>query len=152
MRRFLDLGEGMIMNEKGGAAVEFALLAPVLMLLFTGAVEYGAFIQESTRIGTAARAGVQHSLHSHANAEDSATIAAIVRRELGDPADLTVAVEESNECPDGSVVAASQLCPGYGRPQVFLTVRAERPYRSLMLSYISPAGQTITREATVRIR
>lgn len=139
-------------DRRGAAAVEFALMAPILLLLFTGMVEYGTYIQQGMTVASATRAGVQYSLHSHANAEDSAAIESIVRSELGSPASLTIAVEESSRCPDGTSVAANQTCPGYGRPQVFVTVRATLPFSSLMLGMVSLAGETITKEATVRIR
>lgn len=46
-------------RDRGAAAVEFALVVPVLILLIFGSIEFGLAIQARTMIGNAAREGVR---------------------------------------------------------------------------------------------
>ena len=52
--------------RRGVAAVEFALLAPALMLLFGGAVSFGDALRIKVEVGNAARAGADYvALHGN---------------------------------------------------------------------------------------
>lgn len=46
-------------RDRGAAAVEFALVVPVLILLIFGSIEFGLAIQARTQVGNAAREGVR---------------------------------------------------------------------------------------------
>jgi Flp pilus assembly protein TadG len=46
-------------RDRGAAAVEFALVVPVLILLIFGSIEFGLAVQARTMIGNAAREGVR---------------------------------------------------------------------------------------------
>ncbi|MDB5367197.1 MAG: hypothetical protein JWM77_3124 [Rhodospirillales bacterium] len=47
--------------RSGNAAVEFALLVPIVMLLLAGLFDYGMVVRLSTQLNSAARAGVQYA-------------------------------------------------------------------------------------------
>jgi Flp pilus assembly protein TadG len=47
--------------QSGNAAVEFALAAPILMLLVAGLFDYGMVVRLSTQLNSAARAGVHYA-------------------------------------------------------------------------------------------
>ena len=46
-------------SDRGAAAVEFALVVPVLILLIFGSIEFGLAVNVRTMIGNAAREGVR---------------------------------------------------------------------------------------------
>jgi len=46
-------------RDRGAAAVEFALVVPVLIVLIFGSIEFGLAVQARTMIGNAAREGVR---------------------------------------------------------------------------------------------
>ncbi len=46
-------------RDRGAAAVEFALVVPVLILLIFGAIEFGLYVQSLTMTENAAREGVR---------------------------------------------------------------------------------------------
>ncbi|WP_123918124.1 TadE/TadG family type IV pilus assembly protein [Georgenia muralis] len=59
--------------EKGAAAVEFALLVPVLVALLLGIVEFGRAYNVQSTISGAAREGVrEYALHNDASAAEDA--------------------------------------------------------------------------------
>jgi Flp pilus assembly protein TadG len=49
-------------GRRGVAAVEFAMIAPILIMLFGGAVDLGRGIERGIRLETAARAGAQYAI------------------------------------------------------------------------------------------
>jgi Flp pilus assembly protein TadG len=77
-------------NQRGAAAVEFALIAPLLMMLVFGIIDCGMFINTKTMIANAAREGARNGSISHSQA----VIVSSVVSALGDiPAkDVTVTV------------------------------------------------------------
>ena len=46
-------------RDRGAAAVEFAIVVPVLIVLVFGSIEFGLAVQARTMIGNAAREGVR---------------------------------------------------------------------------------------------
>jgi Flp pilus assembly protein TadG len=46
-------------RDRGAAAVEFAIVVPVLIILIFGSIEFGLAIQARTQVGNAAREGVR---------------------------------------------------------------------------------------------
>ena len=46
-------------RDRGAAAVEFALVIPVLVILIFGSIEFGLAVQARTMVGNAAREGVR---------------------------------------------------------------------------------------------
>jgi Flp pilus assembly protein TadG len=47
--------------QSGNAAVEFALLVPIVMILLAGLFDYGMVVRLSMQLNSAARAGVQYA-------------------------------------------------------------------------------------------
>ncbi|GAP54228.1 tade family protein [Arthrobacter sp. Hiyo6] len=61
-------------NEKGAAAVEFALILPVLLLILIGIVEFSLAFNAQLSLNQAAREGARY-MAIHNNALDAATAA-----------------------------------------------------------------------------
>ncbi len=92
-------------GRSGTAAVEFGLVAPMLVLLLVGMCDFGMAIWEQMEVGNAARAGAAYaSVHGWNSA--AIETAAASATEL---ASIRVAVSETCGCPSSShgVVAAA---------------------------------------------
>jgi Flp pilus assembly protein TadG len=63
-------------REEGASLVEFALVAPMLILLLVGLIEIGRFTALAIMASNAARAGVQYGAQDLQTAQDSAGIQA----------------------------------------------------------------------------
>ena len=50
-------------GERAQGLIEFALMAPILMMLFLGTVDYGRFLYYSVAINNAARLGVETAVN-----------------------------------------------------------------------------------------
>ena len=94
-------------DNRGNAAVEFALLMPILLLLLSGLIDFGRAFFTSMELENAARAGAQYGFIN--GADDLSQIEATVRGASSvDDADLSVATTSFCGCPDGTV----QPCAG----------------------------------------
>jgi Flp pilus assembly protein TadG len=114
------------MGKAGAAAVELALVAPVLLLLSAGAYDAANAIQLSLRLERAARAGAQFAM---ANPTDASTIQSAVIQAWPE---LTAAeVTVTCNC-DATATACGAACsPGASRT---VSVTAERSLSPLILA------------------
>ncbi len=87
---------------RGAAVIEFALLAPVLLLMVVGAIDFGTFIHQKMQLQSAARAGVQFAAQSSTTLSDTAGIAnaAQIASEL-DFTGVTTTTTQFCSCSDG---------------------------------------------------
>src|SRR3989338_7824363 len=67
---------GSVPSTNGAAAVEFGLIAPVLMIMIFGIVDYGLAMVNKMELRGAARAGAQYALGD--SSDTAAIIAAVV--------------------------------------------------------------------------
>lgn len=65
------VGVAALKSTRGAAVIEFALLAPVLLLMVVGAIDIGTFIYQKMQLQSAARAGAQYAIQSDANISDT---------------------------------------------------------------------------------
>ncbi len=109
------VGLAALKSARGAAVIEFALIAPVLLLMVVGAIDIGTFIYQKMQLQSAARAGAQFAIQSDASISDSAGIAnaAQIASEL-DFTGVTLTTTQFCACSDGieSAVDTSGSCTG----------------------------------------
>src|SRR4051812_8735642 len=93
-------------SQRGAVALEFALIAPMLLVLVFGIIDFGMLIQSKTQIANAAYEGARNGSISHSEA----AIDAAVTKALGNiPAkDVTITVSCKGPAP------AYVACPAGG--------------------------------------
>lgn len=70
-------------RDRGAAAVEFAFIVPVLVVLIFGSIEFGLAVQARTMLGNAAREGVRvASLTANGDATSAAQVKTAVDNAL----------------------------------------------------------------------
>ena len=117
-------------NERGAAAVEFALIAPILLLLLMGIAEFGRAYHIQTTLSGAAREGVR------AMALENSPAAARAAAKKAAP---TVALT------DGQIAVSPSACPTTaGAPATTATVTINYP----MTFITGMFGSTITLTGT----
>jgi hypothetical protein len=62
-------GQGKPANERGAALLEFALVAPILILLVFGIIEYGMFFKDYLTVSNTTRAGARVGSAAGSNAD-----------------------------------------------------------------------------------
>lgn len=113
-------------SRRGTATVEFALIAPLLLLLLAGVLDYTMLLRTAIAVADAARAGAQFGSLSAANAGNLAGMQAAAVNAAPDISGLTATAAQTCQCSDGSTVTCgSGTCAmGPVRTYVQVTVQA----------------------------
>ncbi|WP_374655523.1 TadE/TadG family type IV pilus assembly protein [Dongia sp.] len=142
--------------DSGSPVVEFALLAPMLMLLACGLIDFGLAVRAKSQIEGAARAGLQKGFGNMWDAEAIAAAAKnAVSTDAGIQESLTVDSSASCYC-DGVLTASgddctkSTTCGGGGYPDFYLTVDVSERHEMLLDYYLFPSELNIASSATAR--
>ena len=141
-------------SRAGVAAVEFAIIAPVLITLVGAAVDLGTGVERAIRLENAARAGAQYATRTPS---DTAGARAAALATLSDWSNVTVtAGPMACTCPTsgasgGPVVGCGTTCPtGMAR---YITVTASRPFTPIFpTSALIPFNNLGTSTASVVAR
>lgn len=108
-------------DEGGVSAVEFALVAPVLLMCFVGIYDIGSMVYKRTDMHSALRAGVQYFMNG---GDDLARAEDIVEQSwTTKPNDVTIVGERFCQCGD-EVHACNQLCEDASYPAAYKRLRA----------------------------
>lgn len=150
MRRHLSRLGGC---RRAAAALEFGIIAPLLLLLLSATVDIGGAMHQTIRIENAARAGAQFAMSFP---DDTTGISTVTTAAFGGAtADITVDVGPLIcACPGGSVVAVScngTPCGG-AAAGVYRTVTVTTPYEAIVGIGAFLVPNTLTGEAVVRVR
>src|ERR1700719_3950584 len=90
---------------RGQAAVELALVVPVLVVLLMIVGEFLRVYYTTIELNNAAQAGVQYGIHSPANASDLQGMQQAALNDGSDISGMTAVATEYCECSDGSSVS-----------------------------------------------
>lgn len=145
----LAAGRRLARDTRGVAAVEFALLAPVLLLLMAGLVDGSRLILGEMQINAAAQAGADYALR---NGWDPGQIAAAVT--TAGPAATSPTVTLSPGCVVGGTitpVAAGAACASGGAAGRYVTVAASAPFKPVAPWPGLKSPQSLSAQAMVRI-
>lgn len=119
-------------DQAGNAAVEFALLTPILLLLVAGTVDLGLGFQQKLELQSALNSGLQHVIQTQG--ADLAKSRDVIRLSL-DP-NISAGIETSSICKCRNVVSVcSSSCP---------SGLAHYAGASISRSYHSPVFQSET--------
>jgi Flp pilus assembly protein TadG len=114
----------MIMRRRGSSLVEFALAAPLLLLLLAGVLNYAQALRVAIAVSDAARAGAQYGSSTPSNAADLSGMAAVARNTAPQLAGLTATATRACQCADGAAAGCSGSCPS-GPVQVYVQVATQ---------------------------
>jgi Flp pilus assembly protein TadG len=145
-------------DRQGVAAVEFALIAPVLLVMLAGVIDFSLYIGTRIELEQALRAGAQYALKDFT---DSTTISAAVTGATN-LSSVTVSYDPATdsycECPDGT----SNACPGNAsysacstgeRPGLFVTLVGSATYDPMFTDLPGlSSNMTVTQQVTMRVR
>lgn len=130
IRRLVRLSSRARLGRRGGVAVEAALLMPVVLFMLAGIADYGDAARARMALVSAVRSGLQYATHHSA---DPSRVELAVRGALtGAPDDITVAVAQTCECPDGGEVSCTGTCGVGERRRAFVSIAVEQLHATLM--------------------
>lgn len=139
----------------GIAAVEFALTAPVLVLILAGAVSYGVALRMKMEVGNAARAG---AAYASSHGFDQTQIAAAAQSATALSNVTVIATQATASCTDpasGVISGAGKAtaCPGTGAsPGTYVTVTTQMLYSFILPLPGMAKTTTLSGKAIARIQ
>lgn len=108
----------------GIVAIEFALVAPLILLLLAGALDFGRLVRTSVCVADAARAGAQYGSLTFANSSDISGMQTAALNAAPDVTGMTATAVKSCQCPGGASVSCGGSCTG-GKMMVYVQVTAQ---------------------------
>jgi Flp pilus assembly protein TadG len=151
VRRFAaSRGDG----SSGIAAIEFAIVAPTLVLLFICTADLSLGIYRKMQVQNAAQSGAAYAM-LYGFAQNS--ISSAVTNATGFSA--VAATPQPNEfcgCPSATSgvtgVSCSSTCPSGATPGTYVTVSAQATYQTILPYPLVPNSFTFNAQSTVRLQ
>ena len=144
---------GLGRRQRGAAAIEFALMMPVIFLALAGVTDFGRLVFDKMELVSAVRSGAQYAL-----AYRTDTVA--IRQAVVDSTNLSlvltdITATEFCECADGSAVTCGGTCGDASTNRYLMTITAQQSFAPLfvpfsMIEYTVPSLLTAT--TTIRTR
>jgi Flp pilus assembly protein TadG len=101
--------------------VEFALIAPLLLVLLAGVLNYSMALRFAMAVSDAARAGAHFGSLTTANSADISGMQAAARNAAPGVAGMAATAVRTCKCPNGSAVSCTGSC-GSGAMSVYVEV------------------------------
>ncbi len=143
----------LAVSRRGAAAVEFAILVPVIAAAVTGIANYGLVTFDKMELVNAARAGAQLAIFNGDNTStaNQTAIKTAVVASVSTGANITTAdvtTTQACQCTNQSTITCGNVCTSVDNElsQYYMTVTVTHDFDLLLL----PGNLTVT--GTVRVR
>lgn len=136
-------------SSHGGAAVELAVVFPILVLLIIGVVDYGRVFYTSITVANAARAGAEWGAHNPFLATDTVEMKNRAQADGQEAGTLIKSARYYCQC-GGVPNGTCSVCGSGAAPEVFVEVTASKTVNMLLPYPGIPNNFSITRKATFR--
>jgi Flp pilus assembly protein TadG len=142
--------------ERGTPAVEFALVAPLLIVMLMGVLDFGLAVRAKSETEAAARAALQKAF---GNMWDESAMTSAAKEALSTDPDIqdTLSLSSTPKCycddalaESGDTCTKDTTCGGGGRPEYYLTVDVTRSYDMLLNYFVISDTLNMTASATAR--
>jgi Flp pilus assembly protein TadG len=150
LRRF---GRNQDHGIRAVAAIEFAVIAPVLVLMMITSLDLGVGIYRKMQVQNAAQAGAQYAMAHGFAASEIATAVTSATTNSGiaaSPAPIQLC-----GCPSSTGIAeaaCSSTCSAGSRAGTYVRVSAQTSYITVLPYPLLPDRFTFSAQATVRIQ
>jgi Flp pilus assembly protein TadG len=119
---------------RGSVAAEFAVAAPIILLIIAAAADFGSLIKQSAALTGATRIGAEYA-RFHSADLTGIKDAMQTSMSFNPPLSFPASFPQSCECDDGTATACSQSCATVGRPgpnRVFMRITANQAVAPLV--------------------
>jgi Flp pilus assembly protein TadG len=139
-----------LQQNVGGVAVEFVLLAPIVMMLFIVSIDFGSYLLKKQNLSSITRGAITIVANTPGFAVDQTTLNTYARSSLGTSArNIRVSVDIECRCNQVSGASCAVNCNG-APPATFL--RATMSYDHNLLFPYPGLGSTVSISDTMDFR
>lgn len=141
----------LIRNSDGAAAVEFALLAPLFVMLIMGIADFGVYVNQRMQLENLARAAVEYVVKGgeEENVQADVLEAALPPSELEE---VTAEAEATCECSSsGAAGVCGTSCENGAYQRRFYSMSITRTYNPLFVYPGLPEQISITGYARLQV-
>ena len=135
-------------RQRGLAAVEFSIVAGVLVLILLVAADYGRIFAASIAVTNAARAGAQYGIQNAGTWADLAGMQQAALNDAPDVSGMSASATNFCECTAGTPVDCAT--PGCSSPRRYVSVTATASFTPLTDYPGLPGSVTLMRTAIMR--
>ena len=142
-------------SDRGSAAVEFGLAAPILVGLLVPVADLGIAYSQKILVDQAAQAGAQYAALHPWNSNSATEIANAVTSATTLPIAATPAPRQICGCPTGSTiteVTCGNICSNTETAGYYVVVNGQLPYTPVLPYSVLGNSVTLASQTTVRIR
>jgi Flp pilus assembly protein TadG len=117
----MPVGRGQGSGRRAIATVEFALVAPLLLLLLAGILDFAMLLRTATCAAYAARAGVEYGSSSSTTSSNYTGMQTAALNAAPGVTGMTATATRSCQCSGGSAVSCSGSCTS-GKMLIYVQV------------------------------
>jgi len=147
--------KGIRRNERGANVVEFAIAAPVLLMLTVGATDFARIFIEAHAIVGAANSGVVFGARRNIDSVHYTEMETRALNDSGGAAGATAVGSQFCDCPQSPGTAVSCLdgvCAAYGKPRVYVKTVVSKEFSTLVNYPGIPYTTSIEAAGYMRVR
>ena len=151
LRAFVLQAKRLRREQAGATAVEFAVIAPILIAMMIGIVDYGLGLYTDTQLANAAQAAVDYAMQKGYDAAAMTTVAQSSTRLTG----ITAAPSQYCGCPSATGVTSTSCdssCSDGLTAGTYAKVVATKEYGTLLSYPGIPANIHLSETATARVQ
>ncbi len=135
-------------NERGNALVEFAMIVPIMSLMFLGVVDAGRVLDANARLNDGVSAGLRYAL-ADAYAGNAIAAASMAGSGYGD-GEATASYSMFCECPDGTPLNCNTQC-AQGYKRIFVQVDMDRTVTTLFSYPVIGQSMPVSRSGFLQV-
>jgi hypothetical protein len=137
---------------RGSVAAEFAVMAPIIILIIAATADFGCLIRQSAALAGATRIGAEYA-RFHSADLTGIKDAMQTSMSFNPPLSFPASFPQSCECDDGTAIACSESCATVGRQgpnRVFMRITAQQAAAPLVSWPVLPSSLTSTTEVRLQ--
>jgi Flp pilus assembly protein TadG len=153
LRSVFPKSRGLLRSVTGGAAVELAVILPVLVLLAIGVSDLGRLFFTGITVANAARAGASYGAQNTFTSGDTVAINLVATQDAVNAGAVTVTSRSFCRCDAGEVGdCTTGDCGAYGEYRFYVEVTVTKSVNMVFQypGFASPV--TLSRTATFRVQ
>ena len=142
-------------DRRGASVVEFAILAPVVVMMTVAASDFARVFIEAHAIASASNSGVVFGARRNIDSVNFTEMKARALEDIQGASGATADAEMFCDCPSNPNVLVNCLdgsCPNYGKPRVYVKTSVTKNFKTLAKYPWVPNSMSMTAKGYMRVQ